>query len=51
MSDIMTMEQVKEEMRHFRKIFQMVRLFRMKRNTDQGLVEKEVVIEWGREEL
>lgn len=51
MSDIMTMEQVKEEMRRFRKIFQMVRLFRMKRNTDQGLVEKEVVIEWGREEL
>ena len=51
MSDIMTMEQVKEEMRHFRKIFQMVRLFRMKRNTDQGLVEKEVVIELGREEL
>ena len=51
MGDIMTMEQVKEEMRHFRKVFQMVRLFRMTRNADSGEIEKKVIIEWGREEL
>ena len=51
MSDIMTMEQVKEEMRHFRKIFQMVRLFGITRNIDSGEIEKKVIIEWGLEEL
>lgn len=51
MIDIMTMEQVEEEIRHFRKIFQMVRLFRMHQNADSLEGHKEKVTETGKEEL
>ena len=51
MIDIMTMEQVREEMQHFRKIFQMVRLFRINRNECGGKRFKTEVAESGQEEL
>ena len=47
----MTMEQVREEMQHFRKIFQMVRLFRINRNECGGKRFKTEVAESGQEEL
>lgn len=51
MIDVMTMEQVKEEIKHFRKIFQMVRLFRMNRHPDENKEYKMEVTRSGGEEL
>ena len=51
MIDIMTMEQAREEMKYFRKIFQMVRLFRMNQHETSGKQWKTKVAESGWEEL
>lgn len=51
MINIMTMEQVEEEMQHFRKLFQMVRLFRMYQHAENAEGYKEKVSETGTEEL